>query len=275
VRVPYRILTDLGQHRVREQVILALGERCPGLEDDALLGEQLLVIGLLVERIRLHLIDRRDDLAELDEVDEPIGREVGHADRADAAVRLQLLHGPPLAVVVAEGLVDEVEVEVVEAELGHRGLERLEQVRSEAHLLDFPSLDRTTARRIGGAIAALGEREGLPITVAVHVGQQRVFHAAFEGTTAENDGWVERKRNTVLRSEVSSFEVALTTRPAGWSPDWLDPREFAVRSGAVPLRVGGLVVGTVALSGLVTSEEADHDVVMRGIREYLASDPND
>jgi uncharacterized protein (UPF0303 family) len=146
----------------------------------------------------------------------------------------------------------------------------LESVRAEAPLLDFASLDRTSARRIGEALSALSEREGLPVTIAVHLGEQRVFHAGFEGTTAENDGWADRKRNVVLRSEVSSFEVALTTRLAGWSPDWLDPREFAVASGAVPLRVSGLIVGTVALSGLVDSEEADHDAVMRGIREYRA-----
>jgi uncharacterized protein (UPF0303 family) len=147
----------------------------------------------------------------------------------------------------------------------------LERVRAEGSLLDFPALDRTTSRRVGEAIAAMCEREGLAVTLAVHLGEQRIFHAAFDGTTAENDGWVERKRNTVLRSEVSSFEVALTTRLAGWSPDWLDPRRFAVASGAVPLRVGGLVVGTIALSGLIDSEQADHDAVMRGIREYRDS----
>ena len=147
----------------------------------------------------------------------------------------------------------------------------LDQVRAERELLTFQSLDRTTARRIGQAVAALSEREELPVTIAVHVGEQRVFHAAFEGTTAENDGWIARKRNTVLRCEVPSFEVALTTRLAGRDPAWLDPREFAVASGAVPLWVGGLVVGTVALSGLIDAEESDHNALMRGIAAYRAA----
>ena len=146
----------------------------------------------------------------------------------------------------------------------------LERVRAERPLLTFAALDRTTARGIGVAAAAYCERENLPVTVAVHLGAQRVFHAAFEGTTAENDGWVARKRNTVLRFEIPSFEVTLNTRLAGRSPEWLDPQEFAVASGAVPLWVGGLVVGTVALSGLVRSEEADHDAVMQSIAEYRA-----
>lgn len=150
----------------------------------------------------------------------------------------------------------------------HTRVRMLEQVRADRALLQFTSLDRTKAREIGQAVAAMSERENLPITVAVHVGEQRVFHAAFEGTTAENDGWVARKRNTVLRCEVPSFEVALTTRLAGRDPAWLEPGKFAVASGAVPLWVGGLLVGTVALSGLIDAEESDHVAVMRGIAAY-------
>jgi uncharacterized protein (UPF0303 family) len=144
----------------------------------------------------------------------------------------------------------------------------LERVRAERSILTFPVLDRTMARNIGQAVAAMSEREELPITVAVHVGEQRVFHAAFEGTTVANDGWVARKRSTVLHHEVSSFEVALTTRLAGRDPVWLDPATFAVASGAVPLWVGPLVVGTVALSGLIDAEESDHVALMRGIAAY-------
>ncbi|SDG80680.1 heme-binding protein [Microbacterium pygmaeum] len=147
----------------------------------------------------------------------------------------------------------------------------LDEVRAERAHLTFSALDRSDARRIGEAVAAMSEREQLPVTIAVHLGEQRVFHAAFDGTTAANDGWVRRKRNTVLEHEVSSFEVALTTRLAGRNPDWLDPAEFAVASGAVPLLVGGLLVGTVALSGLVDAEASDHIAVMRGIGEYRAA----
>ncbi|GAB3601064.1 heme-binding protein [Microbacterium tumbae] len=144
-------------------------------------------------------------------------------------------------------------------------LRLLEEVRAEATELEFPALDRTAARQIGEAIAGRSEREGLPVTVAVHLGEQLVYHAAFDGTTAENDGWVARKRQTVLRFDMSSFEVALTTRLAGRTPDWLDPTRLAVASGAVPLRVGGLLVGTVAVSGLVDAEESDHRLAMSGI----------
>jgi hypothetical protein len=44
-------------------------------------------------------------------------------DRLDEALVVQVLHGAPLAVDITEGLVDQVQVEVVQAELAQRGVE--------------------------------------------------------------------------------------------------------------------------------------------------------
>ena len=72
----------------------------------------------------LDLVDRGGDLVVGDEVHEPVGVEVGDPDRAGTALPVDLLHGAPLAVVVAVGLVDQVQVEVVQAEPAQGGLER-------------------------------------------------------------------------------------------------------------------------------------------------------
>ena len=69
------------------------------------------------------LVDRGGDLVVVDQVDQPVGVEVGDPDRLDQPLLVQVLHGPPGAVVVPEGLVDQVQVEVVEAESGQRLLE--------------------------------------------------------------------------------------------------------------------------------------------------------
>jgi hypothetical protein len=62
------------------------------------------------------LVDRRADLVVLDQVDQAVRGEVRHADRPDPAVGELALHGAPRAVDVADRLVDEVQVEVVEPE---------------------------------------------------------------------------------------------------------------------------------------------------------------
>ena len=60
----------------------------------------------------------------VDEIDEPVGIEVRNADRTPRkSLTVQFLHRAPRAVVVAERLVDEVQVDVVEAETAEGGLE--------------------------------------------------------------------------------------------------------------------------------------------------------
>src|SRR4051794_34411701 len=91
-------------------------------------AHQLLVGGALEERMALDLVHRRDDLVVLDQVDEAVREEVRDADRADRPLAVERLHRPPRAVVVAEGLVDQVEVEVVEPELAERRLARAPRI---------------------------------------------------------------------------------------------------------------------------------------------------
>ena len=109
-------VADGGERRVGEQVVAALGEPAPGLDLHAVGAHELLVGVALEERVRLDLVDRRGHVVVLDEIDEPVGVEVGDTDRPGEAVGVELLHRPPEAVVVAERLVDQVEVDVVEAE---------------------------------------------------------------------------------------------------------------------------------------------------------------
>lgn len=81
------------------------------------------LVGALVEGVGLDLVDRRRDLVVVDQVHQPVGVDVRDTDGPGAAPGGQALHGPPGAVDVAVGLVDQVRVEVVEAELARRGVE--------------------------------------------------------------------------------------------------------------------------------------------------------
>jgi len=117
-------LGDRGQHRVREVVVPAFGERAPGLVLNTVLAHEGLLLPALMEHVRLDLVHRGRDLVVLDQVDEPIGVEVRDADRTDPAFPVEVLHRPPLAVVVAVRLVDQIQIEVVQAQAPKRCLER-------------------------------------------------------------------------------------------------------------------------------------------------------
>ncbi|WP_308798533.1 heme-binding protein [Agromyces silvae] len=145
----------------------------------------------------------------------------------------------------------------------------LAEVRSEAPVLQVPRFDHAIARRIGMTAATRAERDGLPVAIGVMRGAQRVFHAAFEGTTAEHDDWLRRKVNSAVLHEVPSLELVLRQRVAGRVPDWLDPHEYAVAGGAVPLFLAGSLVGVVVVSGLTETMRADHDLAMAAIHDAI------
>jgi uncharacterized protein (UPF0303 family) len=121
-----------------------------------------------------------------------------------------------------------------------------------------------------------------------------VFQAATEpGAVPDNEVWVRRKRNTVLRWGVSSWAMriktaaglggvgvakaaeieaafvskfALVSGSAGAVAD-----EYAIHGGGYPVRVRGVegVVAVVVVSGL--KQEDDHQVVVEAVRELVAA----
>jgi uncharacterized protein (UPF0303 family) len=77
----------------------------------------------------------------------------------------------------------------------------------------------------------------------------------------------------VLRMEASSALVDARLSAAGVDPaatGWLGP-EYAVTGGAFPIRVRDVgVVAAATASGL--SSQEDHDLIVDGIRAYLADE---
>ena len=78
-------------------------------------------LSLLMEGMDLNLIDGGRDLVVHAEIHQPLGKKIAHADRPDQPFPMQFLHGPPGAVIVAERLMDQVQVEVVQPQIFQRG----------------------------------------------------------------------------------------------------------------------------------------------------------
>ena len=72
---------------------------------------------------------------------------------------------------------------------------------------DFHHFDHDDAWRVGSALVARSRSENLPVTITIWLGEQRVFHAALPGTSADNDAWAEKKARVVRRFDRSSLEV--------------------------------------------------------------------
>lgn len=65
------LFADLVQDGVVEEIVAALGEGAPALAPHAVSHHDLMGLGLLLERMGLHLVDGRGHLHELAQVDEP------------------------------------------------------------------------------------------------------------------------------------------------------------------------------------------------------------
>ncbi|WP_144715232.1 heme-degrading domain-containing protein [Curtobacterium pusillum] len=128
---------------------------------------------------------------------------------------------------------------------------------------DLGVLLREHAHGAGHAVAIDIRRPGL-----------RLFRAALAGTTPDQDSWIDRKAAVVLRMEQSSALVDARLAADGVDPaaiGWLGA-EYAVTGGSFPIRVRGVgVVAAVTASGL--SSDEDHDLVVAGLRAFIASRP--
>ena len=113
-------LADGGECRIGEDAALSFSERRPGHEADVIGLHDFAELLLLAERMRFHLVDGGHDVVRENQVEQAVGQEVADADGANLARFVQFLHRVPCAVVVAVGHVDEVEVEVVRAEVFKR-----------------------------------------------------------------------------------------------------------------------------------------------------------
>ncbi|OJJ45511.1 hypothetical protein ASPZODRAFT_620844 [Penicilliopsis zonata CBS 506.65] len=158
--------------------------------------------------------------------------------------------------------------------------------------LTFPTFTAATALDLGLAlrsrILALPSSSRKPAVISIALTgcegiPQIVFQCVTEsGTVPDNEVWVRRKRNTVLRFGVSSWLMrqkmvsatngllsATSLEDSFTAKFAVDRRDYAIHGGGVPIRVRGVdgVLGAIVVSGL--KQEDDHQVVVETIEEWI------
>jgi uncharacterized protein (UPF0303 family) len=144
------------------------------------------------------------------------------------------------------------------------------EVEEQERELVLPRFTHDDAWRLGCLLVELATERDLAVTIDVRKGPQQVFHAALEGTTPDNDSWVERKVRTVYRFGASSYLVGLRAKAKGRDfseTHQLPLQEYAAHGGAFPVRVDGVgIVGVVTVSGLAQAD--DHALVVEALRSF-------
>lgn len=148
----------------------------------------------------------------------------------------------------------------------------LAELAAQERRLVFDDFDNATAWDLGVQLVTAAREASLPVVVSITRCGQRLFHAALEGTSPDNDDWVERKSRVVHRFGHSSLYLGAKARAAGSTFEdrtGLDPARYAAHGGSFPVivrRVG--VVGSVTVSGLPQLE--DHSFVVEQLTLFLA-----
>lgn len=143
----------------------------------------------------------------------------------------------------------------------------LAEVIAQEEELRFDAFGYDDAYAVGTRVIELARSREQTVAVSIVFGAQRVFHAARAGTRVENNLWLERKTRTVTSYAQSTYRVGLSFRLRGAdfrTTNWHEPNDYAPFGGGFPIRVGELLVGVAAVSGL--AEADDHALVVEGLR---------
>jgi uncharacterized protein (UPF0303 family) len=152
--------------------------------------------------------------------------------------------------------------------------EDLAKIADQEKALAFKEFDLATAWELGSTLRNLAEERCLGVVINVQLHSMPAFYVALPGSTADNEAWVRRKRNVVLRFFQSSYAIGrklalqATTLEEKYGLSSLD---YAAHGGSFPINVRGVgCIGAVTVSGLPQRE--DHNLVVEVLSQKLGKD---
>jgi uncharacterized protein (UPF0303 family) len=150
--------------------------------------------------------------------------------------------------------------------------ELLKELLQQEEEIQFKSFDNNMAFVVGLALLDAARSKSKGVTIDIARNSQQLFHFAMQGTSCDNDVWIQRKNNVVNRFGHSSFYMGISLKSNGQTIEekyLISSSEFAAHGGAFPLIIQGVgVVGTITVSGL--PQEEDHELVVTTLRKVLS-----
>lgn len=147
----------------------------------------------------------------------------------------------------------------------------LNEIIEQEKELQFIDFTNETAWEIGARIVEIAMKESLPIAISIYRNNQQLFHFSMTGTSVDNDHWIQRKNRVVQHFGTSSYYVGKMLKERDETLEsafFLDSMMYSPFGGAFPIKIKNVgVVGTITVSGL--TEDKDHQLVVRVVREYL------
>ncbi len=149
--------------------------------------------------------------------------------------------------------------------------EWLELVAKQEELLVFDKFDREDMLALGLKIIELAKTKyGHGVAVRIFAEGATTFYHMMDGSSLENDWWMNKKLNGCLITGVSSIRATLE-REYGIrkTEEWMkNEGNYALCGGCIPVRLkSGDIAGYAMVSAL--PHETDHQLVADAMAEFL------
>ncbi|MFT6924827.1 MAG: hypothetical protein ACJAZP_000397 [Psychromonas sp.] len=137
--------------------------------------------------------------------------------------------------------------------------------------LQFELFNNQTAWQLGCKLKKLAEDKNAVVAIEVYAFNQTLFSYAMPGTELDNQHWIKRKRQTVLRFGHSTYYIGQYNRAKNREFEQqvhINAEDYCAHGGAFPIRIKNCgLVGVVTVSGLPQKE--DHQMVTDALADLI------
>jgi uncharacterized protein (UPF0303 family) len=151
--------------------------------------------------------------------------------------------------------------------------ELLQQLLTQEEELQLPYFNQQLAWVLGCLIKSGAEKINAAVSFEIYAFEQTILSYAMPGTVKDQQDWLRRKRQSVLRFGHCSYYLGQYN--ASKNRDFetqshIDPKEYCGHGGSFPIRLKNTgLIGAVSVSGL--PQEVDHKLAVDALRELIAS----
>lgn len=148
-------------------------------------------------------------------------------------------------------------------------MEELQEVIKQEKELRLKSCTYQDGIRIGQTVFDMAVSRNLNVCCQVVIGEFPVTRWFLDGTGSDNVIWLERKKNTVLKKQMSSLRCGMEAELLENREEWYaDEEHYVIRGGGFPLYLqDGTFAGALCVSGLQHQE--DHKLAAEALQIYL------
>ncbi|MDE1158385.1 MAG: heme-degrading domain-containing protein [Neorhizobium sp.] len=150
----------------------------------------------------------------------------------------------------------------------------LARIAEQQKALVFDTFGLDEAWRLGSLLRAWSVERGHAVAIDVRFSTMPAFYAALPGSIPDNENWIRRKRNLVLRMFQSSYAIGRKLELQGATVEakyGLSSADYTPHGGSFPITVkGGGVIGAATVSGLVQRD--DHELVVEALAHMTGVD---